>query len=416
MSRITDLEALASAAKRAGLSRREFLERAAQAGIIAGAVGFDLPSAFAQAVPPPGKPNILTAPNMLAPPSGFTPASGFSLAGSIANDNTLTIAKSGGGFGTKPNGAAPVAWYPFQTSLGLSDLSRGSELGVGLNRSLSTVKVCPGSRASVAYDLVALYNSAQGFWRGTFVTVLAPTTFTKCYTWVKRYYDFDQLAKADLNTFIPHNFNLKWNRAVPNPMTWPDAYVAQGVSPVGSPATYGLRTNVTTVEWSNGAGTANYGDFQKTGQAWQVWEAYMYTGTVGNTDAALNHFVNATSFYSTAPPAQKWLLSGSDKLPQALSIDEAENLSIEMRPCNIYYDALYMDDSWCRILISDEPSYTVQYGPTQTAYTREIQIPTAWRDGNISFVLRQGSHASLSGKSLYVITADGTALRAGVFA
>jgi hypothetical protein len=74
-----------------------------------------------------------------------------------------------------------------------------------------------------------------------------------------------------------------------------------------------------------------------------------------------------------------------------------------------YHDSLYVDDSHHRILISDLGTYP------SSGQAAEIQIPVTWTTSAITFKCRQGSHASLSGKSLFVVKDDGTVLDIGVF-
>ena len=101
-----------------------------------------------------------------------------------------------------------------------------------------------------------------------------------------------------------------------------------------------------------------------------------------------------------------------------------------LSPMNVYVDYLYMDDSWCHVLISDETSYQdiSNLNPTGTGnprgqnwaaamdHLREPQIIQTWSDTGISFTCRRGSHASLVGKYMYVVNDAGTVLKVGRFA
>jgi hypothetical protein len=64
-------------------------------------------------------------------------------------------------------------------------------------------------------------------------------------------------------------------------------------------------------------------------------------------------------------------------------------------------DDLYIDDSWCRVMVGDNADFT-------SCTLREIQIPTAWDSGggSVSCVLNQGEFASFSGKHLFVCIND----------
>jgi hypothetical protein len=65
------------------------------------------------------------------------------------------------------------------------------------------------------------------------------------------------------------------------------------------------------------------------------------------------------------------------------------------------YDLIYVDDSWCRIFISDAATWD-----TSVTSAKEIQVPINWTSSDLDFHLRQGSHESLSGKYLWVVDND----------
>jgi hypothetical protein len=73
------------------------------------------------------------------------------------------------------------------------------------------------------------------------------------------------------------------------------------------------------------------------------------------------------------------------------------------------YDVVYVDDSWCRVMVTSSPTWS------EVSQVAEIQIPTAWAAGSITATLRQGEFTSLSGKYLYVVKSDGTAMKIGRF-
>lgn len=84
---------------------------------------------------------------------------------------------------------------------------------------------------------------------------------------------------------------------------------------------------------------------------------------------------------------------------------------------DVYYDALYVDDSLCRIFISDELSYQDKSTYPDSEVLREVCIPTAWDSGggSITAILRHGAFASLTGKCLYVVDSSGNAYKIGQF-
>lgn len=68
---------------------------------------------------------------------------------------------------------------------------------------------------------------------------------------------------------------------------------------------------------------------------------------------------------------------------------------------NLQYDDIYIDNSWARVEIGDQPTYSA-------CTHREIQIPQAiWNDGQLQINVNQGSFADNSTAYLYVVDENG---------
>jgi len=67
-----------------------------------------------------------------------------------------------------------------------------------------------------------------------------------------------------------------------------------------------------------------------------------------------------------------------------------------------FYDDIYLDKSWARVEVGDNADYA-------SCTHREMQIATAWADGEITFTLNTGSITDLTGGGyyLFVVDADG---------
>ena len=65
----------------------------------------------------------------------------------------------------------------------------------------------------------------------------------------------------------------------------------------------------------------------------------------------------------------------------------------------MYYDSLYLDDTWHHVLLYPEATWS-------SRTNCEIQIPTAWNDGEIILSARAGSLSNGSQAYLYVINAN----------
>ncbi len=67
---------------------------------------------------------------------------------------------------------------------------------------------------------------------------------------------------------------------------------------------------------------------------------------------------------------------------------------------NMYYDSLYIDDTWHRVIICSGATFA-------TCSDREIQIPTAWVDNELTVELHLGGLDTSTSLYLYVVSADG---------
>jgi hypothetical protein len=66
----------------------------------------------------------------------------------------------------------------------------------------------------------------------------------------------------------------------------------------------------------------------------------------------------------------------------------------------VYYDSVYLDVTWHRVLLSSSPRW-------EDAKDIEIQIPVAWNDSEISIEVRFGSLSGADDYFLYVVDAEG---------
>ena len=341
--------------------------------------------------------------------AGFTPASGFALSGTVSDGQTLTLTKAAGGFGTKPNGAKPLCWWPLEDSV-LPDaaLSRLTTNDYTPSGELSSAIVSPGSAGSFRY-LFSNASEANAF-TGLNRSASPPDRW---YVWKRSYYDFDYLWGT--------SFNLKQNRFYNSGLfsTRPNTYLQGYQFSDGYPAYDGGGYPRMNVELPSGVDPVDgvtyiYAGFPFVGKAWHVWELEFDPGTEDTQDAIIHYLRNGVQWYD---PAHRWKCrysSGGGQYCYWFPDQNSNGIGSLVNPY-LYYDAIYVDDSFCRVMVSDEPSWQSAVYPDGTARNREIQIPTAWADGSISFVLRQGAHANLSGKYLYVVTSDGAAIKAGSF-
>lgn len=68
----------------------------------------------------------------------------------------------------------------------------------------------------------------------------------------------------------------------------------------------------------------------------------------------------------------------------------------------IYYDDVYLDRTWQRVVLGDNANY-------DSCTKREIQIPSAWSDGEITATINQGSFQNGDMAHLFVVDENGEA-------
>ncbi len=129
---------------------------------------------------------------------------------------------------------------------------------------------------------------------------------------------------------------------------------------------------------------------------WKTEELQYKTSSIDNKDGVFN-------FY------QKGILGTDNKFKMRNASEQNRYNSIvqsqvshNAQPNSVmYYDSLYVDDTWHRVLICPESIWA-------TRTNCEIQIPTSWNDNGITIQLNLGGLVSSSAPLyLYVIGADG---------
>lgn len=308
--------------------------------------------------------------------------------GTLSNGSTLTI--TGSGFGSKTN-AKPLYYWDFETSTTTSPLSRNSYSG-GIRGTLSTSMKAVGSVAALGADIGGI-TEAFGPIDGV------PFNSDSLFIWVKRNYAFDLIADKASN-----GINLKFFRLW-YPWTH-DIYTNyQANDGPTSGRTVAEVTGIATKWWP----------MPFEGKKWIIEEYEYMTGDVGVENGILNYTRGGRAAYAKSTRFRTRTSSASNQY-SLLFFDQISN-NLVTPGKYIYYDALYVDDTWQRVFISDEPTWqNVVYGSGGSERVREIQIPISWTDTKIEISIRQGQHGQLAGKYLYVIGKDGNAVNATGFA
>ena len=129
---------------------------------------------------------------------------------------------------------------------------------------------------------------------------------------------------------------------------------------------------------------------------WKTEEIQYQTSGIGVTDGIWNYY-------------QKGVLGTDNKFrnriadqPNRYKRIAQSQVSHNAQPGSImYYDSVYLDDTWHRVLLCSESTWGARTNC-------EIQIPTAWNSQQIKISLNLGGLTTSSPLYLYVVDKDGT--------
>ncbi len=341
----------------------------------------------------------------------FIPATGVTWTGSFTDGSTMTVTYPTGGLGARAN-ALPLYYFPMETDLDTHPtLSRNSQTMTSASGAAANIQnsIMPVNAAG-ACQYTAGTSSTIGnvnhvaFSNEPYFTVTGGAG-SQIYCFIKRYWAFANAPD-----------NLKpwriWKSGFNNPNAW-FGYIADSVNEYA----YGGLNQITS-------GIANLFIALGSGiNAWQTDEHYWQENTFNTTNGIFNWVRNGKM---TLELAGRWQVAGTadgagpmtwvfgdEASPQSgTGYTGTPNGTTDMG----YYGIMYCDDSFLQLLTTDEGSSygTLQYNHGAPVAHREVQIQTSRTDTTITFVVRQGSLASLSGKNLLALTGYGTSINLGV--
>lgn len=337
---------------------------------------------------------------------GFTAEEGFGLTGNIGDGNSVTI--TGSGFGTKPNGVGPWLWWDFgsgSTSNGAGSRGTFTENWT-TNAALLQNTVAPNRTHSVEMDLASIVGSMH-----TGLIELA-TSNTDMYMFERSYLNSDGLDMFAFNTI----YNLKEHRYA--------ALSANGFNNIFSPNEQGTNE----VEGGPRLGAENVGGdsgshfFTAAGgfkavfglrkNEWKTDEWQFHQGDVDVSEGTIKMMRNGV-VHTHSPNGGATFVTRTTA-NNTLMFRFAYMQSAKISGGKVFSDILYLDDSFYYIIISDEPTWEAATASPEVFYEREIQIPTAWADGEVTFTMRRGVHSSFAGKYAYIVS-NGIAQKAVQF-
>lgn len=345
--------------------------------------------------------------------SGFVPNSGFGVtySGSFADGQSMTVNIPGGGLGARAN-PLPLYYWPMgedgsTTFATHATLSRTAKTLTGsLGSAVIQSSVTPPNALGACKYIPTTSSPGHTAFSDSPMWSLTGGTGSHAYLFMKRNWAFSA---------APGNVKLwrLWNGATTHSVMFltqtPSTEWGCGID--GNVLTTGIAHPTFFV-----AGSLSWPGLNQ----WNTDEWFWQEPTQNTYDGIHQWARQAEMAYEMAG---RFNCLGSDSLmgPGPLVNGYWE----EYTPINgipngttdlAYYGIMYVDDSWLQLIVTDEgPSYQTAYIYTSpTPYNREIQLQTARSDTSITFVVRKGSHASLTGKHLLAVTGYGTAIDLGV--
>ncbi|WP_323753759.1 hypothetical protein [Marinobacter sp.] len=207
----------------------------------------------------------------------------------------------------------------------------------------------------------------------------------RMYVYYHRRYDF---SIADSSTWGPNGLNLKPNRF----------WSRDGNNIVlGYQGKEGANSGRMIAEYTGNGGTLWIG--RSLGQVKDEWiqEEIVYQASDLNVQNGIFDIIRN----GTLPYQRKWRMRTNDRPGKysQLYFDQISNGVNASKGLNIYYDNIYVDNSYNRVLISQSSTYS-------SANKRLIQVPTMWNENRIEVHLNTGG-MPLNSLYVYVVDKDG---------
>lgn len=299
------------------------------------------------------------------------------ISGSVVHGSQTTI--TGQFFGSKTP-AAPRYWADFESGTGLSSFSLSQSWTSESPLEHTNVNERRRSTGAIRSDVAAA---------GGAVPYVENMNSERWYMFVKRYYALDIIADKG-----PNGFNLKVNRmwagfAADNHN---NIYVNwQGDDGWGSGRAFNEYTSVS-------GGAQWFHNILFTPNQWVTDEIVYAASDVGVQNGIFDYFRDGTPAWND----RQWQ-TRTQSLPNAYNMfffDQVSN-GTGPGPLWIYYDDIYMDDTWARVMVCDSPFWS-------RCQKKEIQIPTSWTDNQIEFIVNLGDlDVNTQSGYLYVVTSEG---------
>lgn len=298
-----------------------------------------------------------------------------SVKSSFVHKETIIMIK-GSGFGVKKP-AAPLIWDNFDSG---SPSSKWSEISDGIS-------IHSGSGQLKNSQHCLRFDKSTG---SAFNIKKTITLTDKLYAFVKRRYDYD--LKPDNHKFF-RIWQPDWKNSILWNYNWGSAYQMRN-----SQCSPQINPEQTEPNYVIKLGAEN---FPPVGQ-WQTEEFFVrIESEIGQYDGVMGYRLNNIQHRSWADNRAMFCADHNKPLTYVFVDNYSDHLKHNPKPGDfIWVDDVYMDTSWARVLIGNDPYY-------DACTNIEIQIPSQWSDSSITIAVNRGSLAPCKTYYLYVFNADG---------
>jgi len=315
-----------------------------------------------------------------------------SVYGSTISGSKISI--TGSGFGLK-SVFEPIKWDNFESGAN-GDTISGWDVTYGNNVKYSNVGNRTGSSLCYAAGVTTADNPSNAYASNSRITLNKGLSFTKIFAsyWIK--WSWGNIKGGQIKHGIHVCREYPTGTSAPrfngvvhyinNNVYWQGTGYVKGGGTVDSNTTWGVENMYPANTWVQvevQAELSNVGALDGSLISW-----------VGKASRAMEKVVNypgniclrtEESDYNWAQ-IDIWTWAGND-------VGDGYSTTI-------YYDDVYVDTTWARVVIGDAPTY-------DNCTRREVQIPTAWSNNSIAVTFNQGAYAVGQPVYLYVVDANG---------
>lgn len=343
--------------------------------------------------------------HLLNSPVGFAAEAGFSISGEIADGNSIII--TGTSFGTKPNGVGPMFYFELGLNNGSPGTGSRGTYTDGWNNSFTQTVVAPNRTHALEMLLEASPSKNMNVSQ-----IDVGSTKTDLYMMARVHInaDGDDLF-ADDTAYNQKPF--RYSQASPsNNIVWPSVGAQDRAD--GNPRLASEFVGEGT-HFFNADGVAIRDVFGLRKNEWVTDECEYHQGDVDVSEGTIKLIRNGV-IHTHSPNGGANFVTRTAAFPNLMhNFVLWQDQKSEGAQFSVRADFLYLDDSFARIIISEEATWEAATASPEVFFVREVQIPTAWANLEITFTIRQGIHTLLAGKYLYVVDSAGIDQKIGQF-